>query len=222
MRIPQHQVLGDKFNVGDTALISFDIKAIPMFIPQMGAHLLAHLAHFGLQRRGLARGGEHIATNGIKLRFQLRIAIHHPGTHQGLMFPGPGLVLLIIGEGVGRGDQHARRPGRTQAGIHLIQNAGRSPGAEQVHDALGEAQVELTPVDLALAVGHHVHRAVVEENQVQIGAVAQLPAAQLAVTHHRKAAPFAIGQMLRLAVTGHHLHPRLMDDRIDDCLRQPG
>lgn len=36
------------------------------------------------------------------------------------------------------------------------------------------AQVELPPVNFTLAVGHDVCRAVVEENQIQIGAVAQL------------------------------------------------
>ena len=91
-----------------------------------------------------------------------------------------------------------------------------------MHDALGQAQVELPPVDFTLTVGHHVNRTVVEENQIQIGAVAQLPAAQLAVTHHRKTAAFTVSKVLRLPVAGHHLHPRLVDYRVDDRFRQPG
>ena len=90
-----------------------------------------------------------------------------------------------------------------------------------MHNALGQTQVELPPVNLTFAVGHDVCRTVVEENQIQIGAVAQLPAAQLAVTHHRKTAAFALCKVFRLPVAGHHLHPRLMDNRVDDRFRQP-
>lgn len=59
-----------------------------------------------------------------------------------------------------------------------------------------------------------------EENQIQIGAVAQFPAAQLAVPHHRKTAAFTVSKVLRLAVAGYHLHPRTVDNRVDDRFRQ--
>jgi hypothetical protein len=46
----------------------------------------------------------------------------------------------------------------------------------KMHNALGQAQIELATVDFALAVGHHLHRTVMQEHQVKVGTVAQLPA----------------------------------------------
>ena len=99
MRVQQHEILSDKFNIGNTALVGFYIKAIAMLIAQMRAHFLAHLAHLGLQGTALARGGHDRLANRIELRVQLRIAIDHAGAHQRLMLPRPGFVFLIIGEG---------------------------------------------------------------------------------------------------------------------------
>ena len=124
MRVEQHQILGNELNIGNPALVGFDIKAIAVFITQVRAHFLAHLAHFRLQRTALARGGHHILTDGIELRFELRIAIHHAGAHQRLMLPRPGFVLLIVGKSLRGGNQHACRAGRAQTRIHFIQNAG--------------------------------------------------------------------------------------------------
>ena len=121
------------------------------------------------------------------------------------MFPCPGFVLLVIGERLNGADQHSRSAGRPQAGVHLIQNAGGGAGAEQMHHPLRQPQVELPAVDAAIAVGHHLRRAIQQEYQIEIGTVTQLPAAQLAVADHRKAAPVALLQMGRLAVARHHV-----------------
>ena len=188
----------------------------------MGAHLLAHLANLGLQGRPLPRGGQDIATNGVKARLQRRVAIDHAGAHQRLMLPRPGLVLLIVGKRVSGGNQHPRRAGRAQPGVHFVENTGRGAGAEQMHDPLGQPQVELTAVNLPLAVGHHLRRAVMEEHQVEIGAVAQLPTAELAVADDGEAAPLAIVQMGRQAVASHHLPPCLLHHRIEDRFGKPG
>ena len=61
-----------------------------------------------------------------------------------------------------------------------------------------------------------------EEHQIEIGTVAQLPAPQLTVANHRKTAPLAIVQVRRLPVAGHHLQPGLLDHRVNHRLRQPG
>ena len=84
-----------------------------MLIAEMGAHFLPHFPHFGLQRRPFTRRAEDIASDGIKTLLQRRIAIDYAGTHQGLMFPGPGLILLVVGKRIGSGDQHTRRTRRT-------------------------------------------------------------------------------------------------------------
>ncbi|MNE46723.1 hypothetical protein D3C80_1410780 [compost metagenome] len=188
----------------------------------MCPHFLAHFAHFGLQRFAFTRGDQHIAANGVKLRFKLRIAIHYARAHQRLMLPGPRFMLLIFCKGFGGGDQHARRTGRAQTRVDFIQNPGRRTSAEQMHHALSKTQIELASVDFALAIGHNVNRAIVKEDQIQIGAVAQLPAAQFAITHYGKTASLAIGQMLGLAVARHHLPPCLLHHRVDHRFGKPG
>ncbi|MDI5035989.1 hypothetical protein MJM43_30690, partial [Salmonella enterica subsp. enterica serovar Montevideo] len=40
---------------------------------------------------------------------------------------------------------------------------------EQMHNALRQAQIKLPPVDFAFAVGHDVHRTVMQEDEIQIG-----------------------------------------------------
>ena len=124
MRIAQHQVLRDKLNIGNPALISFDIKAIAMFVAKVRAHFLTHFPPFGLQRTAFARGRHDRLADRIELRFELRIAVHHAGAHQRLMLPRPGFVLLIVGKSLRGGNQHACRAGRAQTRIHFIQNAG--------------------------------------------------------------------------------------------------
>ena len=138
------------------------------------------------------------------------------------MFPRPGFVLLIVSKRVGGGDQHPRRARRTQPGVHFVENTGRGAGAEQVHDPLGQPQVELTAVNLPLAVGHHLRRAVMEEHQIEIGAVAQLPAAKLTVADDGEAATLAIVQVGRLAVASDHLPPCLLHHRVEDRFGKPG
>ena len=52
------------------------------------------------------------------------------------------LVFLIIGKRFCGGNQHSRRPGRTQSSIHFIQNAGRGSRTEQMHNALRQTQIK--------------------------------------------------------------------------------
>ncbi|MNZ92416.1 hypothetical protein D3C78_1114400 [compost metagenome] len=193
-----------------------------MFIAEMRTHFLAHFTHFSLQRFAFTRRDQHIAANGVKLRFKLRIAVYHTRTHQRLMLPGPCLVLLIFRKRFGRGNQHPRRTGRAQTRVDFVQNPGRRTSAEQMHHALGKTQIELTSVDFALAIGHNVNRAIVQEDQIQIGAVTQLPAAQFAIAHHGKTTPLAIGQVRWLTVTRHHLPPGLLHHCVDHRFGKPG
>ena len=172
MSVAQHQILGNKFDIGNSPFISFDIKAIAMFIAEMSAHFLAHFPHFRLQSFTFTRQRHNLATHCVKVRGELRIAVHYTRTHQRLMFPRPGLVFLIIGKCFCGCHQHSRRPGRTQSSIHFIQNAGRGTRTEQMHNALRQTQIKLPPVDFPLTVSHRIHWAIMEEDKVKIGTVA--------------------------------------------------
>ncbi|MNC71545.1 hypothetical protein D3C77_719910 [compost metagenome] len=97
---------------------------------------------------------------------QRRIAIHNARPHQGLMLPGPGFVTLIIGKGFDGADQHPGSTGRTQTGIHLIENAGRGAGAEQMHHPLCQTQIELASIDATIAIRHYVWWTIQQEHQI--------------------------------------------------------
>ncbi len=60
-----------------------------------------------------------------------------------------------------------------------------------------------------------------QEDEIQIGTVAQLPSAQLAITDNRKPPPLALVQMRWLTITRNHLRPRLLHHSINHRLRQP-
>ena len=91
-----------------------------------------------------------------------------------------------------------------------------------MHNALRQPQIELPRVDFTRAGGLCAFRAIQQEHQVEIRAVAQLPAAQLAVTDHRKTFVPVAGQMCRFAVTSDHLPPRLLHHSADHRFCQPG
>ncbi|MNJ04829.1 hypothetical protein D3C73_1657720 [compost metagenome] len=61
-----------------------------------------------------------------------------------------------------------------------------------------------------------------QEDQIKIGAVAQLPTAQLAVTDNGETAALAIAKVRWLPVAGDHLRPRLLNHGIYNGFGQPG
>ena len=60
-----------------------------------------------------------------------------------------------------------------------------------------------------------------QEDQIKIRTVAQLPAAQFAIPMTAKPRPRA-RQDEWVALASDHLHPRLLDYRINNSFRQPG
>ena len=114
MRVAQHQILGNKFNIGDPSGIGFDIKAIALLIAEMSARIFSRISRTSVcgvaPSRGVVRISRRIAS---KRACSAGSPYHHPGANQRLMLPGPGFIALIIGEGIGGGHQHARRAGWT-------------------------------------------------------------------------------------------------------------
>ena len=101
---------------------------------------------------------------------------------QRLVLPGPGLLLLVLGERADAGDEHAALAAGPQAHVHFVEPAGGRMHREQVHDALGEAHEEHLVVDRARRIGLLLFAVrVVQEHEVEIGGVAELHAAELAV-----------------------------------------
>ncbi|MNJ34097.1 hypothetical protein D3C77_287960 [compost metagenome] len=139
------------------------------------------------------------------------------------MFPGPGLILLITLEGTQRADQQARRAGRTQAHVHVVELPGVCLGGQQVNDALAQAGEELGAVDRLGTVGFGLRITVVDEHQIKVRAMAELDTADLAVADNNEARiTQAAITALGLAMAGYGLAPGQGQHLVEDGFGQPG
>ncbi len=177
VRVAEHEILDDEFHVDDAAAVVLEIEqrgAVGMGIQQ----LLAHLRHFAAQHGQFAR----LAQDRLPHRFEFPADRRVPGDvarpRQCLVFPRPGMPRLILAETFERAHQQPTRPVRSQPQVRLVEHAGGSRGRKQVVHTLREPGVVL---------GSFRRRIMVEKNQVQIGGIAELLPAELAVADHREA-----------------------------------
>ncbi|RMR85769.1 hypothetical protein ALP78_02123 [Pseudomonas coronafaciens pv. striafaciens] len=139
------------------------------------------------------------------------------------MLPGPGFIGLIAGESPQRADQQARRPRRPQAHVDVIQLTGVGLRGQQMDHSLPQPGEELRRVDRFGTVGLGLQIAIMNEHQIQIGAVPQLDTADLAVAddHEARIAQRAV-RTQRRTVTGHAVAPGQREHLIENRLGQPG
>ena len=104
------------------------------------------------------------------------------------MFPGPGLLDLVVREGSEGPHQEPLIAIRAQAHIDLVKLTGGGLGGHHMNGALAQARIELV-VGQGLGTGGHGIDAIaaVEKDQIQVRAIAQLDPPQLAITDHQKA-----------------------------------
>ena len=129
---------------------------------------------------------------------------------QGLVLPGPGLALLVFLEAGQVRDREPALAAGPQPHVHLVEPASGGVDGQQVHESLAEAIEEDGVVDhLGPRRLLHIAARIVEEDQVEIRGVAELPAPQLAVADRRETRrPQAAGvATARLAVDGGQLVP---------------
>ncbi len=92
----QHQVLGDELDVHHAAGGLLEIELSLSRLEQVIPHLLAHLPHFAGQGGQIPLLGQHVAADAGEFGDHGIIAIDGTGSHQGLMLPGPGFLLLVL------------------------------------------------------------------------------------------------------------------------------
>ncbi|MBS1184608.1 MAG: hypothetical protein H6R09_209, partial [Proteobacteria bacterium] len=151
-----------------------------------GVHFFAHRQHLVAQLGGVARRAEDLAAQGLEARADFVVAADEAGTRQRLVFPYPRVMQLVVAEGLGRADQEARRAVGAQAQVGFVQHAGRGEGAEPGVDALGEARVDFLRAVVIV---------VVEKHQIEVGGVAELLAAELAVADDCEARGVAVARL---------------------------
>ena len=149
-----------------------------------GAHLLAHRPHFVEQRLQVARRGEHGAAHRLEARRQPLDAGAPARARQRLVLPGPRRVAaaagLVVLERRHRRDQQAGVAVRPERRVDVEQLAGGG-----AHRQPGDELADEGAVDLGRLVGLGLG-IVVDEDDVEVAAVAELLAAELAVGDDRQ------------------------------------
>jgi hypothetical protein len=134
---------------------------------------------------------------------QRRLAQHEAGARHGLVFPGPGrvaaTVLLVVGVGVKGGDQQTRAAVGSQRGVDLEQVALGGLGGQPVDQLAHKGGIGL---------GGGLVGVFVDEDDVQVAAVAQLFATELAVTNDAELGHVAMARFQTLPdpLRGHAQH----------------
>ncbi len=176
-----------------------------------GANLLAHRLNFGEQRAQVARRREDAAPDRLEARRDACQAGAPARPCQRLVLPGPrgvaaapGLVVLERGH---RRDQQTRVAVRAQRRVDLEQLAGggahRQPGDHLAHESA---------VDLGGLVGIGLG-IVVDEDDVEVAAVAELLAAELAVGDDRQLRLGPVGVLQMLPGPAHRTRQRRVGER---------
>ncbi len=188
MRIAQHQKLQQELQVHQPAFALLEVEQRRIAAIQLGAHAPAHRRHVRAQRRLRARTRQHLRAQRLEIGGKRRIPGDRARAHQRLVLPGPGALALVVAEAGETGHQQALGAVRAQAHVHVEQTAGTGAHAQQRHQLLPQARIPARRVQAARAGGLRLRRGVVQEHQVEVGAEAQLLAAQGAVAEHREAA----------------------------------
>ncbi len=190
----QHPVLHGEFDIDHAAAIVLQVEQRRMVrMPRLDA--LAHLDDFLRERRGLARRGQHLFADLLEFRADFGVARAVARTAQRLMLPHPrriggiAFAQLITAKCVQIGDEQTRLAVRPQPQVDIEQGARAGRRRQPGDEAAGVGGVD---------VGGGIVRIVVEEDDVEVGRVTELLAAQLAVRDYRKLRHLAVafGQLL--------------------------
>ena len=195
--VQKHQILHDKLRIHHAAGAVFDVKALGL--DRMGlAHPLPHGHDFGLQKNGVSRCADHGQTHGVKTGGQAGPAHDATGPRHGLVLPGPrgvaAALLLVVGIRLEAGDQQARAAVGAQGGVDFVHIAFRGLEGQPVDHFAHMAGIHLLGVFGVV---------IVDEHDVQITAITELFATQLAIADddHGRFIPVAVFQA-RPAPTG--------------------
>ena len=137
---------------------------------------------------------DHGGADGVKACTQWFATQHEPRARHGLVFPGPRCVaatlLLVVGVGFKAGDQHARIAVGPQGGVDLVQVAFSGLHGQPVDQFAHQGGVDLTGTFIIV---------LVDEHNVEVTAVPQFLAAELAIGND--------GKLMGLAVPGFEAIP---------------
>ena len=163
-----------------------DVKQPRLWRPGL-AQFFAHGANLLGQGGEVARGANDLLAHRLKARLKVGLADAKPRPGHGLVLPSPSGVAAALGLVVGKRLEVAHQ----QAGVAI----GPQRGVDFVQIAFGGFDGQ--PVDdfahvLGIDFAGLLVRVVVHKHNVQVAAIAQLFAAQLAVGQDGKSGRFAV------------------------------
>ena len=151
-------------------------------VGQLGLHALTDPVHLGhrLLLQGAPQDRAAQRDEGLGEPLATR---HRTRAQQGLALPDLGVLGVISLERAQRGDEKTLVPRGTQAGVDLVADALGSGGLKSPAELLGEPyEGGLGLEDPVLVGALHVE----EEDHVEIAAVGELAASELAHSHHQE------------------------------------
>ncbi len=137
--------------------------------------LAAHVEHFALERLGRPFAPQHGDADRFETFADGAVAGAEARPRQGLVLPGPGRAHLVFFKGGQAGDHHAAGAVRPQRDVDVEQDAGGGVAGHPGDETLRQARIQRRCILVVV---------VVQEHQVEVGGIAELLAAQLAVGDH--------------------------------------
>ena len=193
---------------------------VTKFVP----HALAHRADIVTQDGCVTWLREHVSSYGFKLGRDFRLSGQRTGADQGLVFPSPGGVSLVLAERRDGGHQQTRRATWTQPHVEFVSGTRGGSRGQQMNDSLrqpGEKQIIGERFGAVGLLGLRV--AIVNEHEIEIRRIPKFQATELAIGNNCKTRRqgLAIQLIARPAVFGHQVSPRQGACAVDQDLRDP-
>ena len=211
--VNQLQILRDEIDIDHAAGGIFQIPDVVLALFQRDG--AAHVRDIAGDAGGVARPRQHVANDALDSGAKFRRRRDHPRAGQRHVLPGPGLALLIFGEGI---DARGHRPGparRTQPHVDVVEHAVIGPRREGADQPLGEAREILRAVQRSRAVGiRMLVIEIIEQDQIEIGRRRHLAAAEPAHREDRGLLPLDPAVLGRELIGHQAMHG--MDDALGD------
>ena len=186
-RAGEDGVLHHKFQVHDAAQPLFQVEARRFAArADVLAHFFAHGGHRLRQPPRVPLAAQHFAAQRLHAPRQGVVPGDGPRAHQRLMFPGPGLLALVVRESGETRHRQTRGARGAQAHIHIIQLPEAHACIEDVNHALNQAGVKGGVIHGPGAIRRALGRGVVDKRQIEVRGVAHFDAAELAAGQHHK------------------------------------
>lgn len=187
-RMGQHQELGQEIEIGQAARRELEIPRIALAL--LLRDQAPHRRHSFCDRRGIAPPRQDRADRGFGARRQIGIAGHDARARQRHLLPELGLsgVIGLEAGKLRRGRALSAR--RAQPHVDLVERAPSRRHRQRSHQPLGEADMPGHRIEAFSAVaGVRILRAVVEQDQVEVGGRRQFARAEPSQSQHHGPRP---------------------------------